>query len=53
MARNLIDKFVFSITKKPKHYVEVKNPPKTAKEKKSAKASSAQIEEKIENIEDK
>ena len=33
MARNLIDKFVFSITKKPKHYVEVKNPPKTTKEK--------------------
>lgn len=33
MARNLIDKIVYSITKKPKHYVEVKNPPQTAREK--------------------
>ena len=33
MARSLIDKLIYSITKKPKHYVEVKNPPKTAKEK--------------------
>lgn len=29
MARSLIDKIIYSITKKPKHYVEVKNPPKT------------------------
>ena len=33
MARRLIDKIIYSITEKPKHYVEVKNPPKTAKEK--------------------
>lgn len=33
MARSLIDKIIYSITKKPKHYAEVKKPPKTAKEK--------------------
>ena len=33
MARGLIDKIVYSITKKPKYYVEVKNPPKTVAEK--------------------
>ena len=33
MARSLIDKIIYSITKKTKHYVEVKNPPKTAQEK--------------------
>ena len=33
MARSLIDKIIYSITRKPKHYVEVKNPPKTASEK--------------------
>ena len=33
MARSLIDKIIYSMTKKPKHYVEVKNPPKTAREK--------------------
>ena len=33
MARRLIEKIIYSITEKPKHYVEVKNPPKTAKEK--------------------
>ena len=33
MPRKLIDKIIYSITKKPKHCVEVKNPPKTAKEK--------------------
>ena len=33
MARSLIDKLIYSITKKPKHYVEVKHPPKTAIEK--------------------
>ena len=32
-GRSLIDKIIYSITKKPKHYVEVKNPPKTAQEK--------------------
>lgn len=33
MARSMIDKIIYSITKKPKHYVEVKNPPKTVREK--------------------
>ena len=33
MKRNLIDRFIYSITKKPKHYVEVKDPPKTIVEK--------------------
>ena len=33
MARSLIDKIIYAITQKPEHYVEVKNPPKTAKEK--------------------
>ena len=33
MARSLIDKFIYKITKKPKYYVEVNNPPTTAKEK--------------------
>ena len=28
-----IDRFIYSITKKPRHCVKVKNPPKTAKEK--------------------
>ena len=32
MARSLIDKIIYSITKKPRHYVEVKNPPKTERE---------------------
>ena len=33
MERSFIDKLIYSITKKPKHYVEVRNPPRTAKEK--------------------
>ena len=33
MKRKLIDRFIYLITKKPKHYVEVKDPPKTAAEK--------------------
>lgn len=33
MARSFIDKIIYSITKKPKHYVEVKTPPRTAREK--------------------
>ena len=33
MARNLIERIVYLITEKPKHYVEVRNPPKTAREK--------------------
>lgn len=33
MKRNWIDKFIYSITEKPRHYVEVKNPPKTTPQK--------------------
>ena len=33
MKRSFIDRLIYSITKKPKHYVEVSKPPKTAKEK--------------------
>ena len=33
MKTNIIDKFIYSITTKPKHYVELRNPPKTAIEK--------------------
>ena len=29
MAKNWIDKIIYSITRKPTHYKEVKNPPKT------------------------
>ena len=29
MKTNLFARFIYSITKKPQHYVEVKNPPKT------------------------
>ena len=44
MARSLIDKIIYSITKKPKHYVEVKNPPKTAKEKLSRPQDARQMQ---------
>lgn len=30
MKRKFIDKFIYSITKKPEYYVEVRKPPKTA-----------------------
>ena len=33
MKRSIIDKFIYSITKKPKHYVEVRKPPKTTRQK--------------------
>ena len=33
MARNIIDQLIYSVTKKPKHYKEVRNPPKTQLEK--------------------
>ena len=33
MARSFIDRLIYSITKKPKHYVEVRNPPRTTAEK--------------------
>ena len=33
MAKSLVDKIIYLITKKPEHYVEVKNPPRTPREK--------------------
>lgn len=33
MARSIIDKLIYSVTQKPKHYKEVRNPPKTDLEK--------------------
>ena len=33
MFDKLVDKIVYRVTKKPKHCVEVKNPPQTAREK--------------------
>ena len=44
MARGLIDKIVYSITKKPKHYVEVKNPPETVAEKLSRPQDARQMQ---------
>ena len=44
MKRNLIDRFIYSITEKPKHYVEVKAPPKTAVEKLARPQDARQIQ---------
>ena len=44
MARSLIDRIIYSITKKPKHCVEVRNPPKTASEKLMRPQESRQIQ---------
>lgn len=44
MARNWIDKIIYAITKKPKHYVEVRNPPKTAKEKLARPQDARQLQ---------
>ena len=33
MARSYIDRFIYSITKKPKHYKDVHNPPETSRDK--------------------
>ena len=44
MKRNSIDRFIYSITKKPAHYVEVKNPPKTAKEKLARPQDARQVQ---------
>ncbi len=44
MLKKIIDKIVFAITKKPKHYVEVKNPPKTAIEKLSRPQDARQMQ---------
>ncbi len=43
MLKKIIDKIVFAITKKPKHCVEVKNPPKTAIEKLSRPQDARQM----------
>ena len=44
MARQSIDRYIYSITKKPKHYVEVKNPPKTRKEKLARPQDARQLQ---------
>lgn len=44
MTRSLIDKIIYSITEKPKHYVEVKNPPKTAIEKLARPQDARQVQ---------
>ena len=44
MARSLIDMFVYAITTKPLHYVEVKNPPKTAAEKIARPQDARQVQ---------
>lgn len=44
MKRSFIDRVIYSITKKPKHYVEVSNPPKTAKEKLARPQDSRQVQ---------
>ena len=44
MARSLIDKVIYAITKKPQHYVEVKNPPKTAREKLARPQDARQVQ---------
>lgn len=44
MARSLIDRIIYSVTKKPKHCVEVRNPPKTASEKLMRPQEARQIQ---------
>ena len=44
MKRSFVDKLVYAITKKPKHYVEVRRPPKTAKEKLSRPQDARQMQ---------
>ena len=44
MARHFVDKIIYAITKKPTHYVEVKNPPKTAIEKLARPQDARQIQ---------
>lgn len=44
MKRSKVDRFIYSITKKPKHYVEVRNPPKTAKEKRARPQDARQVQ---------
>ena len=42
--KRLIDRLIYSVTKKPKHYVKVKNPPRTAKEKLSRPQDARQMQ---------
>ena len=44
MVRSIIDRIVYSITKKPSHYVEVKNPPRTATEKLARPQDARQVQ---------
>ena len=44
MKRNFIDQYIYSITKKPAHYVEVRNPPRTAKEKLARPQDARQLQ---------
>lgn len=44
MKNTLIDRVIYAITQKPKHYVEVKNPPRTAAEKLSRPQDARQMQ---------
>ena len=44
MKRRLIDKFIYSITKKPQHYKEVKDPPQTALQKLTRPQDARQVQ---------
>lgn len=44
MARSYIDRFIYSITKKPRHYIDVQNPPKTILEKLSRPQDARQVQ---------
>ena len=44
MKRKIIDSLIYLITKKPKHYIEIKNPPKTLKEKLARPQDARQIQ---------
>ncbi|MBP3308635.1 MAG: hypothetical protein J6L90_04250 [Clostridia bacterium] len=44
MKRSLIDRVIYAITKKPNHYIEVKNPPKTVSEKLSRPQDARQVQ---------
>ena len=44
MRRSWIDRLIYSITKKPKHYVEVRKPPQTTREKLSRPQDARQVQ---------
>ena len=44
MARSFIDRLIYSITKKPQHYVEVRNPPRTTAEKLARPQDARQVQ---------